>query len=63
MGYDRFPELLIEEKQQLLSDLLERRGRLFFTHDPEIAIGRVARDDKGRFHVVDEIAAPRDLES
>jgi glyoxylase-like metal-dependent hydrolase (beta-lactamase superfamily II) len=58
MGYDRYPELLIEEKQTLLSDLLERGGRLFFTHDPAVAIGKVARDDKGKFHTIDDVAAP-----
>jgi glyoxylase-like metal-dependent hydrolase (beta-lactamase superfamily II) len=51
MGYDRYPELIIDEKAKLLGDLLERHGRLFFTHDPEIAIGTVARDGKGKFHV------------
>ena len=63
MGYDRFPELLIDEKAALLGDLLERRGRLFFTHDPNVAMGTVARDAKGRFHVTDERAAIRDLAS
>ncbi|MCA9593790.1 MAG: MBL fold metallo-hydrolase [Myxococcales bacterium] len=50
MGYDRFPELLIEEKTQLFADLLARRGRLFFTHDPKVALARLARDDRGRYH-------------
>ena len=49
MGYDRFPEGLIEEKTALLGDLLARNGRLVFTHDPALAIGRVSRDAKGRF--------------
>lgn len=49
MGYDRFPEALIEEKEALLSDLQARGGRLVFVHDPKVAIGRVMRDDKGRF--------------
>lgn len=49
MGYDRYPELLIDEKRALLTDLHERDGRVFFTHDPEIAIARVARDERGRF--------------
>jgi len=61
MGYDRYPELLIDEKTSLLTDLLARGGRLFFTHDPEIAIGKVARDDHGRFHVIETQAAVRDL--
>ncbi len=56
MGYDRYPELLIEEKQALLTELAARGGRLFFTHDPTIAIGTVARDERGRFHTVDERA-------
>lgn len=49
MGYDRFPELLIDEKRALLTDLIERDGLVFFTHDPEVALGRVVRDEKGRF--------------
>lgn len=61
MGYDRYPELLIDEKQALLSDLLARHGRLFFTHDPEMAMGTVARDAKGKFHTVDDLAAPVEL--
>ena len=49
MGYDRFPEKLIEEKEQLLEGLLERSGRVFFTHDPTVAMSVVAKDDRGRF--------------
>jgi len=61
MGYDRYPELLIDEKSALLADLLARHGRLFFTHDPVIALGRVARDGKGRYHTVDEAPSIVDL--
>jgi glyoxylase-like metal-dependent hydrolase (beta-lactamase superfamily II) len=49
MGYDRYPEQLIDEKTDLLARLLEQRGRLFFTHDHEVAIARVSRNEKGRF--------------
>ncbi len=49
MGYDRCAEGLIDEKTALLHDLLVRNGRLVFTHDPLIGIGRISRDDKGRF--------------
>ena len=49
MGYDRFPEQLIDEKVRLLSDLVERGGRLYFTHDPAVAMAGVARDERGRF--------------
>ncbi len=59
MGYDRFPELLVDEKNSLLGDLVERKGRLFFTHDPVVAMGRVTKDARGRFHTVDEQADVR----
>ena len=49
MGYDRFPENLIDEKRQLLTGLLERQGKVFITHDPEVAIGDVATNEKGKF--------------
>ncbi len=49
MGYDRFPERLVDEKLALLADLASRRGRLFFTHDPEVTMARVLRDERGRF--------------
>lgn len=49
MGYDRFPEQLIDEKTRLLPDLLARGARLFFTHDPDAAVARVMRDDRGRY--------------
>ena len=62
MGYDRYPEMLIEEKATLLGDLIERRGRLFFTHDPKVAMGRLAKD-AGRFFVIDERAEIRDLDN
>jgi len=49
MGYDRFPENLIEEKKLLLDRLIEENGHLYFTHDPETCLGKVAKDEKGRF--------------
>ena len=56
MGYDRYPELLIDEKRAFLEDKLARNVRLFFTHDVECASARVARDAKGRFEAIDERA-------
>jgi glyoxylase-like metal-dependent hydrolase (beta-lactamase superfamily II) len=47
MGYDRYPELLIDEKTALLADLQRRGGRLFFTHDPQVASCRLAVDEQG----------------
>ncbi|MDH2916301.1 MAG: MBL fold metallo-hydrolase [Gallionella sp.] len=61
MGYDRFPEVLIDEKTQLLEDLLARNGRLVFTHDPKTALGRIARDNKGRFGLSESCVDVTDL--
>ncbi|TRX73122.1 MBL fold metallo-hydrolase [Pseudomonas mangiferae] len=61
MGYDRFPEGLIDEKQALLYDLLVRGGRLVFTHDPQIALGRLQREAGGRFVLAQPLAQVRDL--
>jgi glyoxylase-like metal-dependent hydrolase (beta-lactamase superfamily II) len=61
MGYDRFPEGLIEEKTALLADLLARGGRLVFTHDPQIAMGQVVRDDKGHYGLEQQVAEVRAL--
>jgi len=49
MGYDRFPEQLIDEKRALLGDLITRGGHLYFTHDPDCALATLTRDDRGRF--------------
>ena len=60
MGYDRNPELLIDEKQAFLEDKLAREVHLFFTHDPDVALVQLVRDDKGRFtatHVLQRLAA------
>jgi glyoxylase-like metal-dependent hydrolase (beta-lactamase superfamily II) len=53
MGYDRYPEKLIEEKQQLLGDLMERNGRLFYTHDAAVALSGIERDDRDRYRATD----------
>jgi glyoxylase-like metal-dependent hydrolase (beta-lactamase superfamily II) len=49
MGYDRNPELLVDEKRARLESLLERNGAVFFVHDPTVPVARVTRDAKGRF--------------
>ena len=63
MGYDRYPEMLIDEKTTLLTDLLARHGRLFFTHDPVVAMGTLERDAKGKFGITDELRDVRDVAS
>ena len=56
MGYDRNPELLIDEKRELLEDLLARNVHVFFTHDPGCALAQLTRDENGRFATTHEVA-------
>jgi glyoxylase-like metal-dependent hydrolase (beta-lactamase superfamily II) len=55
MGYDRFPELLIQEKKNLLKSLAEESGWIAYVHDPEMAVSRVRWDaEHNTFAAVDE---------
>jgi glyoxylase-like metal-dependent hydrolase (beta-lactamase superfamily II) len=51
MGYDRFPELVVQEKAALLADLVDRRVWLAFPHDPDVAMALIERDVRGRYVV------------
>jgi glyoxylase-like metal-dependent hydrolase (beta-lactamase superfamily II) len=53
MGYDRYPELLIDEKKALLDRIVSENGWAFFTHDPSVAAARVERDAKGKYGAKD----------
>ena len=56
MGYDRYPEMLIDEKRDFLEDKLARNVHLYFTHDPDCALAQVTRDERGRFGTTHEVA-------
>lgn len=49
MGYDRYPELGIEEKKALLAEFAQNKGYLFFTHDKDVPLATVRQDEKGRY--------------
>jgi glyoxylase-like metal-dependent hydrolase (beta-lactamase superfamily II) len=55
MGYDRYPERLVDEKTGIFQQSIERRTYLVYTHDPRVAASRVRRDDKGRFAPADPV--------
>ena len=55
MGYDRYPELLVDEKRTFLADKVARGVQLFFTHDPEIASASLIFEN-GKFVVADTTA-------
>ena len=46
MGYDRFPEKGVEEKEKLLERVVKERGRLFLTHDPNFPFGTIIKTDR-----------------
>ncbi len=51
MGYDRFPELVIDEKKLLYQTMGATEWVGFFTHDPELAAAKITQDTRGRFVV------------
>jgi glyoxylase-like metal-dependent hydrolase (beta-lactamase superfamily II) len=57
MGYDRYPERVIDEKLEMLSRVIDESGWAFFTHDPNFAACRVERNEKGKFVPVEKIEA------
>lgn len=56
MGYDRYPELLLDEKSALLREALQAHTWLYFTHDPLVAMGQVTTDAKGQYASHGEMA-------
>jgi glyoxylase-like metal-dependent hydrolase (beta-lactamase superfamily II) len=56
MGYDRYPELLIEEKQALLDRIHAEGGLMVFTHDAKVAAARVAKGADGRYGAAEPLA-------
>ncbi|MET0793766.1 MAG: MBL fold metallo-hydrolase [Polyangiaceae bacterium] len=56
MGYDRYPEHLVDEKAALFRRFVQTEDYLFFTHDPDVAAARL-REQAGRFQPSHELAA------
>ena len=55
MGYDRFPEKLIDEKELLMASMSLDKSWFFFTHDPIYACSRVTKSASGKY----ECTGPR----
>lgn len=53
MGYDRFPEKVIDEKSKLYEKILDEDIQLFFTHDIDHAMAKIKKNEKGRFVTTD----------
>ncbi len=61
MGYDRFPEKVIDEKEVLYQRAIKEKWRLFYTHDPEYAISEVELDEKGLYKPTSHLKKPTRL--
>lgn len=59
MGYDRFPELLIDEKKALLTSLAKENAWIFYVHDPDFAVSKVKPDDEHKTFIA--VDARKDL--
>jgi glyoxylase-like metal-dependent hydrolase (beta-lactamase superfamily II) len=59
MGYDRFPELLIDEKTALLTSLAKENAWLFYVHDPDFAVSKVQVDEEHKTFI--SVDAQNDL--
>ena len=53
MGYDRFPEKLIEEKDAVHAQACADKWFLFYTHDPDISMSRCQRGDANRVEAIE----------
>jgi len=56
MGYDRYPEHLVDEKAGIFQQCIEHESVIVYTHDPRVAASRVTRDARGRFAPADLIS-------
>lgn len=56
MGYDRYAELLVDEKQKILETVANQNGKLFFSHDPDRDCVQIGLDKNGKY-----IAAPIEI--
>lgn len=52
MGYDRYPEKLIDEKSEILKRAVTEDWILFYTHDPSAAGSHVQQSPSGKFEAV-----------
>lgn len=55
-AFDLYPLLTIENKARLLEQAIAERWWCAFAHDPRIAFARIAKDNKGRYFLDEQIA-------
>lgn len=52
MGYDRFAEKCLDEKEVLLKKAIQENWMLFYTHDDKYVASYVEVNDKGKFQAI-----------
>lgn len=57
MGYDRNPEMLINEKLELYADVTRNKRWLFYTHDTEYCASQISKSESGKFEPLNSIRA------
>ena len=55
MGYDRNPELLVDEKTKFFKTALQDKTWVFFTHDSEYAATKLLYDDEKKRFIPDKL--------
>jgi len=55
MGYDRYPELLVDEKKNLYQNLNLDKTIFYFTHDNKFVGSRIKKNEKQKFQAYDFI--------
>lgn len=55
MGYDRYPEQLIDEKRRIYKNAVPENWLVCFTHDPEVCAATIGMDDSGKFKAESEV--------
>lgn len=61
MGYDRFAEKVIDEKQEVYQTAVAEGWEVFYTHDPQVACSQIEKNEKGRFQPKNRLAQPKRL--
>lgn len=62
MGYDRYAEKVIDEKQQIYQQAVPGNWNFFYTHDSVFACSKVKEVEKNKFSAYDKIEHPIRLE-
>jgi len=61
MGYDRFAELVIDEKLALYKKADLKTWNFFYTHDFETSLSKIKIDEKNKFTPINEVNVARSM--